>query len=100
MQARAIEERRRRMAAIKAKHQAALAVAEPTATAQAAVRDADAAATADAAPQSAGVTPARSGVQETPEQPPDELDPDRPGVVLTVLDLGSVLGSMHLTVCK
>ncbi len=80
MQARAIEERRRRMAAIKAKHQAALAETEPTATAHAAARDADAAQAADAALQSADATPAASGMQETPERPAEQLTPDRPGV--------------------
>ncbi len=73
------------MAAIKAKHLAALAVTEPTATAQAAAaRDADAGQAADAAPQPAGATPARSGVQETPERPSDQLATDRPGVVLVI----------------
>ena len=68
------------MAAIKAKHQAALMVTEPTATAQAAARGAaDAGQTADAAPQSAGATPARPGAQETPERPTDQLTPDRAG---------------------
>ena len=80
------------MAAIKAKHQAALAVTEPTATAQAAAaRDADAKQAADAAPESAGATPAAAGVQETPERPADQLTPDRPGVVL--------MNWMHVYLC-
>ena len=74
VQAKAIEERRRRMAAIKAKHQAAREVTNPTATALA---DRE----AGTAPPSAAATPAPSGAQGTPERLNDQpqLTPERPG---------------------
>ena len=78
-QAKAIEDRRRRMAAIKAKHQAAKAVSEPTATALAAAAEG-----ADPAqPSAAATTPAVSGPQETPETLADQPTPDRPGMRLS-----------------
>ena len=66
------------MAAIKAKHQAAKAVAEPTATALAAAAEG-----ADPAqPLVAATMPAVSGPQETPERPADQPTPDRTGMAM------------------